>query len=77
MWLGAILKGELSFFVDDDPSKQGCSFAGCPIISVDEIPEGGMVFVAYNNPDASLMMCEKLKLRRPGVRFVVPPKTSA
>ncbi len=74
MWLGAALKGELSFFVDDDPSKQGATFAGCPIISVDEIVEGATVFVAYNNPEASIKMCEKLKVRRPDITFVAPPQ---
>ena len=73
MWLGAMLKGELSFFVDDDPLKQGTRFAGCLIISVDEVPEGDTVFVAYNNPEASLKMCERLKLHRPGVNFLAPP----
>ena len=73
MWLGAMLKGEISFFVDDDPSKQGSRFAGCLIVGVDEIPEGDTVFVAYNNPEASLKMCEKLKFRRPGVNFIAPP----
>ncbi|ARN83227.1 hypothetical protein B1812_21485 [Methylocystis bryophila] len=73
MWLGAALKGKLSFFVDDDPSKQGSRFAGCPILSVDEIADGALVFVPYNNPEASLEMCTKLKKRRPEVAFVAPP----
>ena len=34
---------------------------------------GDTVFVAYNNPEASLKMCEKLKFRRPGVNFIAPP----
>lgn len=77
MWLGAMLKGEISFIVDDDPLRQGTRFAGCLVIGLDKVPEGDTVFVAYNNPDASLKMCEKLKRRRPGVNFLAPPKTSA
>ncbi len=72
MWLGAVLKGELSFFVDDDPSKQGTSFAECPIIGVNELSENDVVFVTFNNQRASSEIHAKLKDRRPDVTFVVP-----
>ena len=52
MWLGAVLKGQLSFYVDEDPAKQG-TFAECPIIGVSEIPKDSVVIVAFNNPVAS------------------------
>jgi len=73
MWLGAALKGRLSFFVDEDPAKQGATFAECPIISVPEIPEESVVVVAFNNPEASRSMCERLKQVRPEINFVAPP----
>jgi SAM-dependent methyltransferase len=73
MWLGTILKGRLSFYVDDDPAKQGTRFAECPIISVGEIPEDAVVIVAFNNPEASFKMCERLKQTRPEINFVAPP----
>lgn len=72
MWLGTVLKGQLSFYVDDDPAKQGTTFAECPIISVSEIPEGSVVIVAFNNPEASRKMCERLKQTRPEIDFVAP-----
>jgi SAM-dependent methyltransferase len=73
MWLGTMLKGQLSFYVDDDPAKQGTRFADCPIISVGEIPEGSVVIVAFNNPEASFKMCERLKQARPEIDFIAPP----
>jgi len=73
MWLGAVLKGQLSFYVDEDPAKQGTEFAECPIIGVSEIPEDSVVIVAFNNPAASRSMCERLKRIRPEINFVAPP----
>ena len=73
MWLGTVLKGQISFYVDDDPAKQGTTFAECPIISVNEIPEDSVVVVPFNNPDASWKMCERLKRARPEINFIAPP----
>jgi SAM-dependent methyltransferase len=73
MWLGVVLKGELSFYVDEDPLKQGTTFAGCPIMGVAEIPDDSVVVVAYNTPEASRKMCERLKQLRPQIDFVAPP----
>jgi SAM-dependent methyltransferase len=77
MWLGTVLKGLLSFYIDDDPSKQGTEFAQCPIIAVGEIPEGSLVIVAFNNPEASVRMCQRLKRARPDIDFVAPPMISS
>jgi SAM-dependent methyltransferase len=70
MWLGTVLKGQLSFFVDDDPAKQGTTFADCPIIGINEIPEGAVVMVPFNNPEASRKMCERLRQARPEINFI-------
>ena len=77
MWLGVMLKGELSFFVDEDPAKQGATFAECPIVGIADIPQGSVVVVAFNNPDASAAMCERLKKLRPEIDFVAPPMISS
>jgi SAM-dependent methyltransferase len=76
MWLGAVLKGQVSFYVDEDPAKQGTEFAECPIIGVSEIAEDSVVIVAFNNPEASRNMCERLKRIRPEIDFVAPPMLS-
>jgi SAM-dependent methyltransferase len=73
LWLGVVLKGQLSFYVDEDPLKQGTTFAECPIIGVAEIPEDSVVVVAFNTPEASRNMCERLKQLRPEIDFVAPP----
>ena len=77
MWLGAMLKGQLSFYVDEDPSKQGATFAECPIIGVADIPKDSVVVVAFNNPEASAKMCERLTQLRPEIDFVAPPASSS
>jgi hypothetical protein len=77
MWLGVVLKGQLSFYVDEDPSKQGATFAECPIVGVADIPQDSVVVVAFNNPEASAKMCERLKQLRPEIDFVAPPGSPA
>ena len=77
MWLGVMLKGQLSFYVDEDPSKQGATFAECPILGVADIPKDSVVVVAFNNPEASAKMCERLKGLRPEIDFVAPPSFPA
>jgi SAM-dependent methyltransferase len=72
LWLGVVLKGQLSFYVDEDPLKQGTTFAGCPIMGMAEIPEDSVVVVAYNTPEASRKMCQRLKQLRPEIDFVAP-----
>jgi 2-polyprenyl-3-methyl-5-hydroxy-6-metoxy-1,4-benzoquinol methylase len=73
MWLGAVLKNKISFFVDDDPNKQGNTFSGCPIVSVNDIPKGSLVVVALNNPEASVRMLDRLKTLRPDISFLSSP----
>ena len=73
IWLGVVLKGQLSFYVDEDPSKQGATFAECPIVGVADIPKDSVVVVAFNNPEASAKMCQRLKQLRPEIDFVAPP----
>lgn len=76
LWLGVVLKGQLSFYVDEDPLKQGTTFAECPILGVAEIPKDSVVVVAYNTPEASRKMCERLKQLRPEIDFVAPPMSA-
>lgn len=72
LWLGVVLKGQLSFYVDEDPLKQGTTFAECPILGVADIPKDSVVVVAYNTPEASRKMCERLRQLRPEIDFVAP-----
>lgn len=72
IWLGAALRGVISFYVDDDPSKQGHRFAGCPIVSARDIPDGAVVFVTFNSPEASQRICQRLRSENPKVEFMAP-----
>jgi 2-polyprenyl-3-methyl-5-hydroxy-6-metoxy-1,4-benzoquinol methylase len=71
MWLSVICKGKISFIIDDNPLKQNSTFAGIPILSLDDSPPDSTVLVAYNNPKLSLEMLSKLEVRKPSINFVV------
>jgi hypothetical protein len=45
MWLYGALRGKVSFFVDEDPSRIGNSFEGVPILAPSQAPPGSTVFV--------------------------------
>jgi hypothetical protein len=45
MWLYGVLRGKVSFFVDEDMSRVGNSFEGIPILSPAQAPAGSTVFV--------------------------------
>jgi SAM-dependent methyltransferase len=73
LWLGTYFRGELSFFVDEDPTKQGHSFAGAPILGVDRVPEGSIVFVTFNTAEASEQVCRRLATMNKRATFMAPP----
>ena len=73
IWLGVLLRGEISFFVDEDPGKQGHEFAGCPILDLAGVPANATVFVTFNNPQASARIGQRLATKSDRVRFAVPP----
>ena len=77
IWLGVYLRGEIAFYVDEDPGKQGHNFAGCPIIRAGEIPPEAIVFVTFNNPEASQRICARLSETHPGNLFLAPPPVAA
>ncbi len=72
MWLSVICKGKISFIVDDNPLKQDSTFAGIPILSLENSPPDSTVLVAYNNSKLSLDMLLKLETRNSSIKFVVP-----
>jgi SAM-dependent methyltransferase len=76
LWLGVYMRGEISFYVDEDVGKQGHNFAGCPILSGKQIPEGAVVFVTFNNAQASQRICARLSAAYPSMTFVSPPEVA-
>lgn len=77
IWLGVYMRGEISFYVDEDPGKQGHHFAGCPIIRASQIPPDAKVFVTFNNPEASSKICARLSETYPDKIFIAAPPAGA
>jgi hypothetical protein len=77
LWLGVLMRGEIDFYVDEDPGKQGHHFAGCPIIAGSAIPEGALVIVTFNSPDAAKGLCDRLRHNFPQREFFAPPAIEA
>ncbi len=47
-WLTGVLGDRLGFFVDEDPSRQGQSLFGRPILAPESVPAGAQVFVSLS-----------------------------
>jgi SAM-dependent methyltransferase len=45
MWLYGAVRSNVSFFVDEDPSRIGNAYEGIPILSPRQVPSGSTVFV--------------------------------
>jgi 2-polyprenyl-3-methyl-5-hydroxy-6-metoxy-1,4-benzoquinol methylase len=73
LWLGVCLRGEVSFYYDEDPGKQGHEHAGLPILGANDVPSGATVFVTFNTPEASARIADRLAPRNHRIRFAVPP----
>jgi len=73
IWLGAYFRGRLSFFVDEDPGKQGHAFAACPIIRPEDVPADAVVFVTLNTPSMAERVAARLRDRNPTRLFIAPP----
>ncbi len=72
MWLSSVRNKRISFIVDDNPWKQGESFAGIPILALSEVPQGATIIVAYNNFELTKNMLGTLRKRRPEINFISP-----
>lgn len=71
-WLAGQLREKISFFVDEDTSRQGREFFGRPVYAPDEVPTDSAIFVA-----AAPVIAKKLAARlnhELGPRYVVPPE---
>lgn len=73
IWLGVCLKRVISFFVDEDPGKQGHKFADCPILAPSDVAPGASVFVTFNTAEASARISDRLSSEFRHVRFLTPP----
>jgi SAM-dependent methyltransferase len=69
-WLAQHLTDDITFFVDEDPSRIGRSHFARPIIAPADIPSGAHVILPLA-PVVARAVNERL--RRPDFRFVLPP----
>ncbi|NDV26694.1 sugar nucleotide-binding protein [Desulfovibrio sp. JC010] len=69
-WLGAVLKGNVSFFVDEDPGKQGQRHMGLPIISPADIPAGAVVVMGFNKK-LGTHIAKRIQAEHPFIDFLI------
>lgn len=70
-WLGSTLADRASFFVDEDPARQGRPFMGKPVFQPGDVPRDAKVILAL--PDW-LAMDVARRLQGRGVEWVLPEK---
>jgi 2-polyprenyl-3-methyl-5-hydroxy-6-metoxy-1,4-benzoquinol methylase len=69
-WLDKGLPGMVQFFVDEDPSRNGRSHFGRPILRPEGVPAGAVVYLAFV-PEVAEAIRRRLSAR--GLDFAVPP----
>ncbi len=70
-WLDAQIGRVARFFVDEDAQRAGRQHMGRPIFAPADVPAGATVFLALA-PAIAERVGERLRARRPDVRFVKP-----
>ena len=69
-WLAASLE-ETTFFVDEDPSKQGRSHMGLPIIGPADVPQDAAIIMGFNN-ELGTRIARRLNDCYPKMNFIIP-----
>jgi len=62
MWLSSVRNERVNFIVDDNPWKQGETFAGIPILALSEVPQDATIIVAYNNLELTRNMMSTIRM---------------
>jgi SAM-dependent methyltransferase len=70
-WLGASLGDAVSFFVDEDPTRQGKSYLGRPVVNPQELRAGDRVYLAFP-PIVAASLKTRLESAYPSVQFISP-----
>ena len=70
-WLASVMPGEIRFFADEDPLRQGAMHLGIPVISPEAIPTGSIVVLAFPLRVATAL-CHRLEARYPVADFLLP-----
>ena len=64
MYIANEMGNQVAYIIDDDPTKQATEYCDIRIIPLKEADPKIDVFVAMNNPEASLIMRDKILSRR-------------
>jgi 2-polyprenyl-3-methyl-5-hydroxy-6-metoxy-1,4-benzoquinol methylase len=72
VWLAASMRGKVSFFLDDDRTKQGKHCLERPILDVAAAPPDAAVYMAFP-PEMARRVAARASAKRPGLRCLVPP----
>ena len=71
-WLTKSLEDRVSFFVDEDPLKQGKTHMGLPILHPADVKNGETVYLAFPHKLANELY-RRLAIKYVSTRFIVPP----
>jgi hypothetical protein len=71
-WLAAQLEGRVACFVDEDPSRDGRSHMGIPIVGPDRAPVDVPLYLALP-PSQAEDVNRRLGARRGKLRLILPP----
>lgn len=74
-WLANVLGDKVSFFVDEDPLRQGKTHMGIPVLKPTDVSEGSSVYLAFP-PQLAEKLYRRLRSSYPSIRFVKPPRSS-
>ena len=69
-WLAGVLGDRISFFVEEDANRIGREHLGRPILGVDQVPAGALVYIALAPVIAANVGA---RLRRVGMELCLPP----
>jgi SAM-dependent methyltransferase len=72
-WISGSIDSEIKFFVDEDPSKIGKEYLGCPVISPVDLPDEAIVYIGL---PTKLAVKTKTRLEKefPDKKFFTPPE---
>lgn len=73
LWVAAMLKPAVTFFLDEDPARCGGELNGLPIFSGAQIPRNAAVLLAFPPPMARAIQ-ERFAPTHSGIEFILPPE---
>jgi SAM-dependent methyltransferase len=72
-WLANTLGEAVTFFVDEDPTRQGKTYMDRPVLSPSAVEPGQRVYVPFPSALAESLI-QRLTAAQPSIRFIPPPR---